>query len=269
MNTDSNVNDLVNRAVATIEPRTDLLIAGGLARGRALRRRRRITQGASGVALAGLIAAVAVAVWPSSSTPGAQHTNAQHTNQAAASSPTSVASVAHEAPPARATITPQVVAQRAIDLLPAGATVTNLSGNSLEGSVGAELTYDDGHGAALLEASVDFGPTSSGLGGACEISTCTTGPDGSKLAVRQGSDNPSQPNAEPKEWTVILQRTDGVTVTISEWNAPAEKGAAPTTRAVPPLSIAAAKAFARSNTWRSKVPQSEIDADAGLFTPDQ
>jgi hypothetical protein len=263
MDADSNMNDMLNRAVATMEPRTDLLIAGGLARGRTLRRRRRIAQGASGVALAGLIATVTVAAWPSSTAPAAQHRNQ------AAGSPQVGAVVAHHAPSARATITPQVVAQRATDLLPAGAKPTHLSGNSMAGFVGASLTYDDGHGAALLEVSLDFGPTSSGLGEACQISVCTTRPDGSKLAVRQGSDNPSRPNAEPKEWSVILQRADGVTVTLNEWNAPAEKGAQPVTRTLPPLSIRAAKAFVDSDTWQSKVPKSEIAADAGLFTPDR
>ena len=40
---------MLNRAVATLEPRIDLLVAGGVARGRTLRRRRRVAQAASGV----------------------------------------------------------------------------------------------------------------------------------------------------------------------------------------------------------------------------
>lgn len=261
MSSDPFMTDLLNRAVATLEPHTEVLLAGGLARGRSLRRRRRLAQGASGVALATLIATVTVAVWPASGS--ASHQRAVATGP----SPTAQTTPPPASAPDTGTVTPQVVAQRSFDLLPSGTTTTDRHGNAMDGSVGAQFVYHDGHGAAKIDVSLDFGPTSGGLGEACQISTCTTRADGSTLAVRQGSDDPGNPAAEPKQWSVLLQRTDGVTITFSEWNAPAEKGAAAVTRATPPLSLAAATAFVTSDTWQVQVPASEITADAGLFTP--
>ena len=88
--------------------------------------------------------------------------------------------------------------------------------------------------------------------------------DGSTLAVYRGSYRPGDSTAEPKQWTVSLLRTDGVTVTLSEWNARTEKQATPT-RPAPPVPVQAAERFVRDDAWQVHVPQSEIDADAGLF----
>ena len=227
---DSQVGDLLNRAVATLEPRTRALVAAGTARGRTLRRRRRITQAASGVALAGLIGGIAVAVWPSGGAGAPRRIRTRPPRR-----PRSCT----DAPPT-GTITPQVIAQRTIDALLSAGTVRNLSGNYDQDQAGTELVYNDGRGAALIDVSLDF--VGAGQSAVCQIAVCTTRPDGSKLAVYRGSDRPGQPNAEPQEWSVSLLRRDGVAVTLTEWNAPGEKGSAATTRVDPPLSRRAGRA---------------------------
>ena len=260
MDDDDALTALLHRGVDTLEPRTDVLVAAGIRRGRQLRRRRRIAQSASGTVLTAMIAAGGFALWPSS--PGV----APHVAPAAPAAPAGRDS-AHPASPEH-DVTPQVVAQRAIDLLPRPGGVSNLSGNSAPGYAGASFVYDDRAGKAKIDISLDYGPAGTGLGAACQISVCSTRPDGARLAVYQGSDHPEDPNAEPRQWSVTLARTDGVTITLAEWNAPEEKGAAPTTRPRPPFTIAEVTALVSSPVWTSSASQREIDADANLFAVD-
>jgi hypothetical protein len=255
MSTDPLMNDLLNRAVATVEPRTETLLAGGFARGRTLRRRRRLAQGGSGVALAAMIATVAVAVWPTSGTP----TSADTRNRAGGSTAPVSTSVAPTAPQTVA-VTPQVVFATFRKLMPHG-TITELAGNYTLGDAGTQFVYDDGAGAALVYVSVDSPPTASPI--ACDIGTCTTRADGTKIGVYHLTDK------GPLEWVVAAQRTDGVNVTVTEFNAPAEKGEAEVSRPVPPFSIHELKAVVTNPTWRAKVSPAEADAAAHLFTATQ
>lgn len=175
MNTDADVGELIKRSVATLEPRTAILVAGGIERGRRKERRRDAAQALSGLALAGLIAGVVLGVTNSSPSPA-------HGAPAAGASRSAPGSTSASR---TGRITPQVVARTAVDLLPRHGTISKLGGSSSLGWAGAQFVYDDGRGAALIYVSVDYTPAGSGLGAACQISTCRRRLDGSRR-VRQG-----------------------------------------------------------------------------------
>jgi hypothetical protein len=268
MDADRNVTELLNRAVATLEPRLDLLVSGGAQRGRTLRRRRRIAQAGSGLALAALIATVTVAVWPSSTATAGHRGAALHQSDAA--HPPAL-SRTHQADDS-VTMTPQLLLERTLDLLPGKPATHKYTGRAFPGWVGAEFIYDDGNGAAQVDVAMGF--TQDGIHAAqppCQASDpgCSVLADGSHLQVARGPEYPygHQPyNAT--EWSVDLVRDDGVEVSLSEWNSAQEKDA-PITRAEPPLSIAELTAIARNDEFSPQVSRAAADQAANLFVPDK
>jgi hypothetical protein len=271
MDADRSVTELLNRAVTTLEPRLDLLVSGGAERGRSLRRRRRIAQAGSGLALAALIATVAVAVWPSTGT-GGNRGAAAHRSSAVqpppASSPTRTAQRADDS----VAMTPQLLLQRTLDLLPGKPATHTYTGRAFPGWVGAEFIYDDGNGAAQVDVSMGF--TEDGVHAAqppCQASDagCSVLADGSHLQVFRGPEY-SQGHLpyNATEWSIDLVRADGVEVSISEWNSAQEKDS-PITRAEPPLSVAELTTIARSAEFSPQVSRADADKAANLFVPDK
>lgn len=79
---------------------------------------------------------------------------------------------------------------------------------------------------------------------ACRTSTLA---DGSALTLFQGLEYPNG-EADTKRWSATLSGKDGRLITITEWNAPQDKGA-PTTRPAPPLTTDQLTAAATSRAW--------------------
>lgn len=275
MNAERGMTELLNHAVEGVEPRTALLVSAAGDRGRQLRRRRRLAQAGSATALAAMIAAVAVAAWPSAGTGGPAaggrlHSPATQTTPAAHSSSTRTHHN-HAADTAdTATITPQVLLQHTLDLLPGGVTTSTYTGRSLAGWVGAEFRYDDGNGLAQVDVSMGF--TQDGIDGgqpACDPSVdgCRVLDDGAHVQVAEGPEY-SQGHApyNATERSVDLVRTDGVEVSLSEWNSTQEKDA-PITRPEPPLSFAQLIAIADDPGFSPTVRSSAVTRRAGLFHP--
>jgi hypothetical protein len=266
MDAERGMTDLLNHAVATIEPRTGVLVSGATTRGRVLRRRRRIAQVGSGAALVGLIAGVAVAVWPSSD--GAAPSVSQH--RAPAASKTVASKLPKPADDGTTTITPQVLLQRTLALLPSDATTSTYTGRSFAGWVGAEFVYDDGAGAAQFDVSIGF--VQDGISGeqkpcASPGVDCHLLGDGSRLMVFQGPEfSQGHEPYDATEWSVDLVRTDGVEVSLSEWNSKQEKDG-PITRANPPLTIDQLTAIARSPQLTPQVSSRTVANAAPLFHP--
>ncbi len=272
MDADPDVTELLNRAVATLEPRLDLLVAGGAQRGRSLRRRRRAAQAGSGLALAALIATVTVAVWPSGRTGGHRAAASQQTS--AVQQPPPVTAKSHAVSPAddSVTITPQLLLQRTLNLLPGKPDTGTYTGRAFPGWVGAEFVYNDGNGAAQIDVSMGF--TEDGIHAAqppCQASDpdCTVLTDGSHLQVFRGPEY-SQGHLpyNATEWSIDLVRADGVEVSLSEWNSAQEKDA-PISRPVPPLSISELTAIARSAEFSPQVSRADANDAANLFVPDK
>lgn len=133
----------------------------------------------------------------------------------------------------------------------------------------ASVVYDDGHGKAAL--SVTLGREDPGRLNEDELScpdsnvntfedcSATKLKDGSRLVLFKGWEYPDR-REETKWWYADLLTPEGYRISMSEWNAPAEKGA-PVSRSTPPLSLDRMKELVRAEEWRPLV--------ASLPEPDQ
>lgn len=259
MDDDERVGTLLLRAVRTMDPPTQRLVAGAVVRGRRRVRLIRCAEAVTGVGVLAGVAALTVALLPGVS-------GRSGTLPAGASAPVRQASITST--PAQDTVpmTPQALLQIALDTLPRPGSTSHYSGNSSPGQVGTGFVYDDGHGPALVSVSLEFPLLSDGLGAACQISVCTTLSDGSKLAVYQGNGHPGDASIPGKDWEVTLARPDGVVVSITEFNSAQEKSAN-LTRADPPFTVAELTTWAGSGRWQQRVGAGFAQAAAHLFKP--
>ena len=76
-------------------------------------------------------------------------------------------------------------------------------------------------------------------------------PDGSVVMVLQGYEYPDR-RVDTKWWSAELVTPQGQHVSVSEWNAAAEKDA-PVSRAEPPLSAAQLRKLAAAGAWRDAI----------------
>lgn len=245
------VAQLMHRAVPTA-PKADLqLIRSAMARGARLRHRRVAMQLVSTVAICALTAALATAVLVGTK-PGSAGLRAGHRDQAG---PTAQSSPTPQTRRSRTRVgvplTEASILRTLRGMLAKRATLTKRDGYTSPGSIGVNLVYDDGAGAVQMIVSVDYSPQSGTTGLGCDISTCTTRPDGSVLVRYQGSDHPGQPNLQPRQWSVALRHRGGRTVTLAEWNARTEKSPDAVTRNHPPLSVAELTRLVSSPKWGS------------------
>jgi hypothetical protein len=264
MNNDSQLTTLLDRAVAELDSPTERLVRGGLVRGRRLRRRRRAIQIGTGGALVGLIAAVVVSIIPGGS-PAATHTPGRQI-QAGTGSSTVPLTTQRATAPAKESISPQLLAQTAIDLLPHMGKITNLHGRAMAGDVLAEFVYDDGNGAAQIDVSIGFQQDGAdGVDDSCNPSdpvyteTCRTTPDGSRVGTFVATRGTTQ-------YSVYVVRPDHVEVLMSAFNAAQEKDSAPT-RSAPPFTIAALTTLVSDPSWTPWVTRADNQAVANLFVP--
>ncbi|MFE9813700.1 hypothetical protein [Streptomyces sp. NPDC005773] len=135
----------------------------------------------------------------------------------------------------------------------------------------ASVVYDDGHGKAAL--SVALSRQSPGRPDEGELScpdshlttfeacTATKLKDGSRLVLFKGWEYPDR-REDTKRWYADLLTPEGYRISVSEWNAPAEKGA-PVSRSTPPLSLDLMKELVGAEEWRpiiASLPEPEKQA---------
>lgn len=225
------------------------LTAAGRARGRRLRLRRRaaVASGVAGVALAGVGGALVL--------PGADAAAPQRSSTAAAPTASST--------PAPRSFSGDDLVRTLKDLLPRGTVAQETARGTQDRSGPAvELVHDDGQGAAAI--SVGLGRIEPGSEQARETTSCPDKtfvpyddctrsrlPDGSVLRVLQGYEYPDR-RVDTKWWTAELVTPQGQHVSVSEWNAPAQKGAE-ISRPTPPLSPAQLTEVATAQVWRDVV----------------
>ncbi|MGW1875904.1 hypothetical protein [Streptomyces sp. NPDC001975] len=232
------------------------LAAAGTVRGRRLRLRRRTTVlgGAAGVALAGVGGALLVP-WGGSSP--ARPLAAVSTTPRVTQSPTATATRA---------VTSDDMIRTLERLLPKG-TFSKAEGRGVDKGAPlvapyAQLVYDDGHGAAAISVAVNrVLPGGSDARQAVQCpdkvfipyDSCATShlSDASVVTVVKGYEYPDR-RVDTKLWTANLVTPDGHHVTVSEWNAAAEKDA-PISRDQPPLSAAQLRTLAAAADWRGVV----------------
>ena len=142
----------------------------------------------------------------------------------------------------------------------------------------AQVVYNDGKGKAAI--AVGFNRVLPGSEQARQTIACpdktltlydscavTRLSDGSALKIFQGYEYPDR-RADTKLWTADLVTPKGQQVSVSEWNAAAEKGA-PVSRAEPPLSTARLKTLATAGAWLGVVDAIPVDPKAPTAAPAQ
>jgi hypothetical protein len=142
----------------------------------------------------------------------------------------------------------------------------------------AQVVYNDGKGEAAI--AVGLGRDLPGSEqtrqavecpdkGLAPYDSCvvTRLPDGSALKIFQGYEYPDR-RADTKLWTADLVTLKGQHVSVSEWNAAAEKGA-PVSRAEPPLSPGRLKTLATAGAWLGVVDAIPVDPRAPTAAPAQ
>lgn len=123
------------------------------------------------------------------------------------------------------------------------------------------LVFDDGNGPAAI--SVSLNRVVPGTGHTHALTACpdktlfphdscvsTRLPDGSLLKLLQGYGHPNRRGT--KLWSAELITPTGQHISVSEWNAAAEKGA-PISRSEPPLTMAQLKGLVTAQVWRKYV----------------
>ncbi|MEW1774901.1 hypothetical protein [Streptomyces sp. NPDC086777] len=237
----------------TFEADRRTLVAGGTVRGRRLwlRRRATVLGGAAGVALAGVGGAMLV---PRSASPAGRPPSAVSTTPRPAASPT-----------ARA-VTADGMIGMLEKLLPEGK-FGKPSGRGVDASAPlvapyAQVVFDDGRGPGAVSVAVNrVLPGGSDARQAVQCpdrvytpyDSCVTRhlPDASVVTVVKGYEYPDR-RVDTKLWTANLVTPDGHHVSVSEWNAAAEKGA-PVSRDEPPLSADQLMGLAAAHEWRGVV----------------
>ncbi|MFJ6524292.1 hypothetical protein ACIQMZ_03370 [Streptomyces longwoodensis] len=247
--------DRLSRALhhtgGAFDPDRRALAAGGAARGRRKRllRRTALAGGLAGVAAVCLGGTLLLA-------PGGRDDTPRPAPVAGSRSAT--------ASPTAAPVTADQVIATLRGLLPEGK-VSDAQGRGSEGqsaSPYAQLVFDDGRGAAALSVGLDrIAPGGDDARRLAECPDevlvphdgCTSErrPDGSVVRVLKGYEYPDR-RVDTKLWTADLVTGDGAHVSVSEWNAAAEKDA-PVTRPEPPLSVTELGDLAAAPAWREVV----------------
>ncbi|SOB84095.1 hypothetical protein [Streptomyces sp. 1331.2] len=262
------------------------LVAGGYRRGRRRWRRRSTAAVVGGAAALALVGTGAVYLTGASGAKGAGTVSA-------ASAPTTTAGAGPAATPttvkssAPTVITGDEVLATFQALLPKGET-TDGKGRGTDDDrtggtfVGADVVFDDGQGKSLVQIGIQKHRPNQGQPRSCpkdfklaRVDSCsvTTLPDGSQLMLQQGHEY-SDGRADTKAWIASLSGPDGRDINLSEWNAPAEKGARDS-RPNPPLTFDQLKAIVTDKSWDRTVAAVKFDGidtdaiDPGLSLPDR
>ncbi|MEV7602098.1 hypothetical protein AB0O91_32495 [Kitasatospora sp. NPDC089797] len=239
------------------------LVAGGYQRGRRRWRRRSTAAVVGGAAALALVGTGAVYLTGSGSSAGTATVAVASTAAAPSAAGTALTPASAAAPTAKPVTGPEVLAAFQA-LLPKGR-VTDGKGTGTEptdkpgGGVyaGATLLFDDGQGQAAMGISLTrLAPNDPNRAqNTCpdkklvpyDACTATGLPGGGSLTVLQGYEYPDR-HVSTKWWNAKLIGQDGRQIELSEWNAPAEKGA-PDSRPTPPLSPEQLRAIVTDKAW--------------------
>ncbi|MFG2786998.1 hypothetical protein [Streptomyces sp. NPDC048419] len=241
----------MRQAAGAFETDRAALVTAGAARGRRrllLRRRAAVAGGAAGLALVGVGGALLL--------PGAG-SRTDRTSVAADSRHPSASTSAAPSP-----VSGDSLIRTLEKLLPSGKFSGAEARGTDEGAPYVHLVFDDGKGAAAV--GVALGRVQPGSDQARQVTECpgkayahydscgtSRLPDGSVVMVLQGYEYPDR-RVDTKWWNAELVSPQGHHVSVSEWNAAAEKDA-PITRGQPPLAPAQLKHVASAAAWRDAI----------------
>ncbi|MEV0276802.1 hypothetical protein AB0I22_10540 [Streptomyces sp. NPDC050610] len=239
------LGDALRRTGDDFTADTRALTNGGLARGRALKRRRTAAVVGGAAALAAVVAGGAVLT-------GAIGTGPEKRPVAGPGPHRGASGKAVGGP--GGTVTDEGMVDLLKEALPKGKTSggqgRGFGPKDADKSAYAQVVYDDGKGAAAVDVVI-------GSQGDYRCPDPTQVPDtqctrtelgaGSALVSSKGYEYPDQ-HGGIKMWQVTFVTKEGRYVTASEWNAPAEKGE-PITRENPPLDMERMADLVRDARW--------------------
>jgi hypothetical protein len=250
------------------------LIAAGQARGRRMRLRRRaaVFGGAASLVAVGVSAAL---VLPGNGngtgTAAGGGGGAQSVGRAGTASATT-------STPAPAPASAEELIATLKSLLPEGKVTGERGDGTAGGSPYAHVVFDDGEGPGAV--AVGLSRVEPGSESARQVTECpdkafvphdgcstTRQADGSLLMIYQGYEYPDR-RVDTKRWQAELVTAEGQHISVSEWNAEAEKDA-PITREEPPLSPEELTKIAKASAWRAAIdaipehPKGKPSAGAG------
>lgn len=257
---ENRLGDALRQAGDTFDTDRSALVTGGEGRGRQFLRRRRaaVAGGVAGVALAG-VGGTLLVPW-----------GGDGGGASVAADPTPAPSVS------AGPVSGDELLRTLEGLLPEG----KISGTDASGTDDgpyALLVHDDGEGGAAISVSlarVEPGSAYARQATACpaeeltpyDACSSTRLPDGSLLRLFQGYEYPDR-RVDTKLWTADLVTPEGQQVSLSEWNAEAQKGA-PVTRTDPPLSPEQLKKVVTDEAWLTAVDTIPEDSGAGTSEPE-
>jgi hypothetical protein len=271
---DEGIRTAFHEAVATLDPPVERLVAGAMARGRRRALVMRAGAGLSVAAVLGGAAALVVALLPGAAADRTSKIVAGGSSPGSVHATRSAATIKPAAQPETVTMTPQALLQTALDTLPRDGTTSGYAGNFDDNSfVGVQFVFDDGNGAAQVDVALQYPPkhvtphaAEPVVGCRPASEGCTVLPDGAHAYTQESLEYPYGHDPNSTERSVDLVRTDGVKVSILEWNAPKSKDAA-ISRAHPPFTFEELITWADSPEWQVQITRQRADAAAGLFTP--
>lgn len=243
------------------------LVAAGQARGRRMRVRRRaaVFGGAASLALVGV--GVTLVVDGKGIGSGADMDGRASVGRAGAAS--AAAAVPDDG------VSGEELVATLKSLLPEGKVSDATGQGTHEGpSPHVRVVFDDGRGAGAVAVGLDRVEPGSEM--ARQWTTCPDKvmiphdgcrtsrlPDGSVLMTLRGYEYPDR-RVDTKRWQAELVTAEGQHISVTEWNAAAEKDA-PVTRPEPPLSVEQLEKVATASAWRAAVDA--IPEDPGNVKP--
>jgi hypothetical protein len=246
MNTD--ITNLMHQATENLEPVSTDLLERSVQQGLRLRRRRTtllsVTGASAVLATAGLVVG-GTQLFGSPSGAAVAGTTSPSAKASAVTKP--------------AAVTPKQTLATLKSLIEApGRTLSQpvARGGGSEGFNAASFVVDDGKGASFVEVFLASGSVQDPC--AEPGAKCTTLPDGSKLFTL--TEQPEYPGDRNKDGVVsnyvVLVHKDGRFISLTNYNAPAEKGTQHT-RETPLFTVAQLTAMVESKAW--KFPPAGLD----------
>jgi hypothetical protein len=253
----NNLNDtlpgLMHRATENLEPVSTDLLERTVQQGLRLRKRRTtlltVTGAGAVLATAGLVV-------------GATQLLGRPSDAAVAgTTPTPSASV-HATPSAKPATAHEALATLKSLIQAPGVTLSKPKTWGDKSALGAAYLVDDGNGGARVEVLL----TGGGEGDHCAVAgaACTTLPDGStlfSLADRPEYTGDRNVNGVLSNY-VVRRLPDGRIISLTSYNAPAEKGS-PHTRAKPSFTVSQLSAMVQSPAWKLPAKSTVVKPSKG------
>ncbi|MFG1819577.1 hypothetical protein ACGFIF_37850 [Kribbella sp. NPDC049174] len=257
----NNLNDtlpgLMHRATENLEPASTDLLERTVQQGLRLRRRRTtlltVTGAGAVLATAGLVV-------------GATQVLGRPSDAAVAGTTPTPSASAHTTPSAKPATSKEALTTLKALLQAPGLTLSKPQTWGDKSALGAAYLVDDGKGVSRVEVLLTGGGEENRC--ATPSAACTTLPDGSTLfSLATQPEYPGNRNKDGVLSNYVVRRLpDGRIISLTSYNAPAEKGS-PHTRPKPLFTVAQLSTLAQSKSWKLPATSTVVKPTKGATPP--